>query len=264
MRRAAVSLLVSVLAQAAQADSNHRTRSRWYASEPHVPLVAIGDAIMAPTSATCSAWSTVGARWFGVDAWGQHVGARVLSRRKRNTDSGCFEVEFAAPGARVAAKKDNAVLFVSGDWRPSPSVRWVPSADERVAHARFIATLAPLFGVRDDDAMPPLRDRTMFFRLTDQQGAHELAVSGGKILVVAERDGDGRWIARYVENLFTQFSPREVVTYEPIAVFDMNGDGRPEIVFHQIEQRWFWYGDVVLIHAAGSRWEQKLGMFGTE
>lgn len=254
MRRLS-SLVVLLVAVSAHAEA-----TRWYASEPHVPLVEVEGRITGePTPRQCAAWSVVGSRWRGVDAWGQVVGDRVLRKRKFNSVSHCYEVELAAP-------HDTSVLFVAGPWRQSPSVSWSPDAGSRASLEQFTATLTPLFThdtwfarASDLDPLPALAARTRFFRAHDR----EFAVVGGKILIVAEHLSDGKWVARYVDHTFTETSPGTLLTYEPIAIFDMNDDGWPEIVFHQVEERWFWYGDVVLTFDR-NHWQERLGMYGTE
>jgi hypothetical protein len=248
---------------------------RWYGQEPRVPLVRVdSDGGITPKAGDpegeCRRWAQPGSRWVGVDAWGQSLGPVQLRKRVLNANSHCFEVEFSEPRQGSAAAKDAAVLHASAGWTSAPSVKWEISPKVRAEHEKFLTTLTNLLvdkkastPAAGDEPIPPIHQRTRYFSFRSEGSLHEFAVSGGKILVLAERLSDGRWIAKYIANTLTETSPPSVLTYEPIAVFDINHDGIPEVIFHNIEERWFWYGDVVLTYE-NRRWTEKLGMYGTE
>lgn len=251
---------------------------RWYGREPQVPLVRVNadGRITAESSESdnpeddCRRWAQVGSRWVGVDAWGQRLGPSLLHKREFKTGSRCFEVEFKELKPSSAVNKENVVLHASTGWTSAPSVKWQISPKIRAEHEQFLTTLTSLLVDRKppapeagEEPLPPIHKRTMYFTFESEGTSREFAVSGGKILVVAERLRNGKWIAKYITNKLTESSPGEVPTYEPIAVFDINRDGIPEVVYHHVEERWFWYGDVVLTYQ-NRTWAEKLGMYGTE
>jgi hypothetical protein len=51
------------------------------------------------------------------------------------------------------------------------------------------------------------------------------------LLIIARLDERGRWRVVYFDN---QAAVRDLTAkgFRPLAVFDMDGDGRPEIVYH--------------------------------
>jgi hypothetical protein len=114
------------------------------------------------------------------------------------------------------------VVYASDDtsFQAPASARWVPGDDERRAFDRFLAQLGPLAGIQVDRTAP------LFFRAPARglAGPEEwrFAVVGGTALVVARWGGPGAWSLAHLE--------RGVTKIRPLAVFDMNGDGVPEIL----------------------------------
>ena len=70
--------------------------------------------------------------------------------------------------------------------------------------------------------------------------ARRLGTSNGGYVIGTLRDG--RWsLVNGKRSKVTKFSS---VCYRPVAIFDMNGDGAPEIILRQSEGEW--WGDVIL------------------
>jgi hypothetical protein len=78
----------------------------------------------------------------------------------------------------------------------------------------------------------PFAQRALFFSFEhDQTVPLHYAVVGGPLLLVARLQADGRWVARDLSSAPTDTCmPR---AYEPRAVFDITGDGEPEIFVHE-------------------------------
>lgn len=245
--------------------------TRWYGAEPHVPMAwvsavdAYGQANFAsPDLADCAAWSRVGQTWTAVDRWGQVVRSSRLVSRDYYDATGCFETTFDAEPPHPARYDDwrpgQVVLYARGGFRPSPSAEWSPTTTERAEHDRFLRAIAPL--VLRAPTPAPADAGAIFFRAREpRNGAignpiveRRFAVSGGRALIVAERLDDGRWVALYLDATLGNARSTHETPYQPLAVFDMNGDGRPEVVFHDREGGGEFFGDAVLSLDASNQW----------
>lgn len=92
----------------------------------------------------------------------------------------------------------------------------------------------------------------LFFRSVDAEGnAHQQCVIGGHLLIIAERQARGSWIATYVDAHGADACLPGFFT--PKAVFDMNADGQPEIVVHTDEGAFF--GDLIYIFENSGGWQ---------
>ncbi|MEI8257982.1 MAG: hypothetical protein WCJ30_20085, partial [Deltaproteobacteria bacterium] len=256
--------------------------SDWYGAEPHVPFArvrsAVGGrserAIESAGHTACGSWSRVSARWDAVDRWGQVLASSRLTAREYYDVSGCYEVTFDAdgppPAGGVQWQPGRAVLYQRGGWQPRPSMEWTLTPAERADHTRFMEVFAPMVLVprptpSDEPAVAgtPVADRTLCFRFTDQGDRDNniapyeryFAVTGGRLLVIAERSG-GQWIARYLLNQLGNARWSQGVSYRPIAVLDMNGDGRPEVVYHDSEGSGESFGDAAVSLDPGDIWTE--------
>jgi hypothetical protein len=233
--------------------------SFWMAADPHVPLAVVdGKAIrsVGKRGKDCGAlnrWAKPKSRWKAVDAFGQITGTFEVAGSELYDVTQCNEVSFAPKGG-----KSGAGLFVSEDsaYKPGESVAYVPSIAEKKRFDRFLGTMESAFVNHRPLGKPvPLGKRTIFFQFAppkDPSGQQTLdgagkaiqpptrwAVVGGPILVVAYLGDKGRWKAATVKMpLGLQDS------YTPVGVFDMNGDGIPEIVYQSADGPSF--GDAVL------------------
>ncbi len=168
--------------------------------------------------------------WRVVDAWGQVTGSVTLRSSHLNQRTSCHEVSFEGEEG-----DEPYVLLVSEDssWKPSATLAWAPTKEERKHFYALTATLEKLWvhgKLRGE--VPPLSQRVLFFQAPAPKWANEnhptrWAVVGGPILVVAYLDEHDHWKVANVQN-----SHGMADSYQPIAVFDMNGDGIPEIIYH--------------------------------
>ena len=61
------------------------------------------------------------------------------------------------------------------------------------------------------------------------------AVSGGRLLLIAWLSPEGKWVLTHMENDLTDFEYSPILAYRPVAVFDMDGDGVPEVIYQWTE-----------------------------
>jgi hypothetical protein len=212
-------------------------RSYWLSASPHIPLAEVdesGDLHLAGDArAVCgkaSRWAKPKSRWSAVNAWGQLAGAFQIAGSAVDEDTSCREVSFE--GQRTG---DPALLFVSEDsgFTPTASVEWKPSVPDKKRFDRFVGGMERMFlDGKLPDKIQPLSKRTMFFEAkppatSTLKARTHWAVTGGPVLMVSYLGEHGKWKAAMVE------PPLGLAqSYRPVAVFDMNGDGAPEIVFH--------------------------------
>jgi hypothetical protein len=119
----------------------------------------------------------------------------------------------------------------------SRTARWLgskPSAAERLRLQKFVAATASVLGVPPSDGK-----NTRFFSLqNDILGEQQrFAVVGGHALLVARLGKDGRWTLAWSDAQYARLRRRlagpdgGLDAYAPLAIFDMNGDGIPEVVY---------------------------------
>lgn len=211
-------------------------KSFWLAAEPHLPLAIVDGAAIRSVALgpkACGAekrWAQPKSHWKAVNEWGQVTGSFEVSRSETNDENHCREVFF-----KGQASSQPHALFVAEEsgWRPSPSAAWTPSEGEVKHFEHLLGTIDETWiDGKPRGKVPPLAKRTMFFELppSEQSSAKRpthWAVAGGPVLVVAYLGERGHWKASEVK------TPRKSAEgYKPIGVFDMNGDGIPEIVYH--------------------------------
>lgn len=219
--------------------------SFWLAADPHVPLATVeGKAIRSvgkrgKSCGAASRWANPGSRWHAVDAYGQTTGLFEVTGSEAFDVTACHEVSFTARSG-----KPGVGLFVSDDsgYTPAESASYAPSVPEKKRFDRFLGTMESSFvNQRPLGKLVPLAKRSLFFQFAAPKNASwdgrvdgdgkpierpkRWAVAGGPMLVVAYLGEKGRWHAASVK------TPLGLAdSYTPVAVFDMNGDGVPEIV----------------------------------
>ncbi len=238
MRRFLTSVIaLAALSTSFDASARHHHRHRaatpdsfFLAGNPHVPLAVVdrGRVGDVPTSAhaKCGArtpWKIVGSQWNAIDTWGQFAGTYRVSAKDDYDVTGCAELSFAPSLAH-----DGRFLFVSASsaFRPAPSVEWKTSAAESASLRAFTQSKFPSRPTPTFEQCAELATDTLAFRMPGS--ATGLAVFGGLGGYVVARGG-ATWHSVTEEHL-TPGSLPETRCFRPVAVFDMNGDGVPEIV----------------------------------
>lgn len=197
-------------------------KSFFLAGDPHVPLAFVQSGTISGIGDHCTPstlWGPPGSSWRALDAWGQVVATRTVDKADPYDVTGCNELSF-----RGAPPNDRALyVSTSAPWTPSPSREWsAPPADR----ASFLALArAKAIPPRPGAFCPPALPDAAFF---DVGPAHHAVYGGIGIVVLARRDSTG-WVVLSA----TPSSPTHCA--KPVAVFDMNGDGVPEIVMRENE-----------------------------
>jgi hypothetical protein len=240
-----------------------RTTSRFLGANPHVPLAVVKDAEIASVASAgprkrCGdpeLWAKTGSQWLELDAFGQVAGTHRIALAEYYDFTGCTEVHF-----KRTPRRDATHVFVSADskWKPAPSLQWKPDSDTERGFSRLLAAVGKGFREEDsaDTCTEVANDRLYFTEKgPDKETARRFAVGG--------RNG-GMQISMLDEKLSTWTSVFHEVQqpksgfpsqcYRPIAVFDMNGDGAPEIIM-RFSEGTFW-GDVVYGRDASGKWKQ--------
>ncbi len=213
-------------------------KSFWIAADPHVPLAIVDGAAIQSVPLgpkACGAekrWAQPKSHWKAVDEWGQVAGSFEVSKSQPYDGDRCREIFFKGQPANQPP-----VLFVSEEsgWKASPSAAWTPNEQEMKRFERVVATVDELWvNGKPKGKLAPLASRTLFFQAPAVEGSDKhptkWAVSGGPVLVVAYQGKHGHWKASEVKAPLGKAD-----AYKPIGVFDMNGDGVPEIVYHMAD-----------------------------
>jgi hypothetical protein len=241
----------------ADARSRHAPRAFFLAADPHVPLAvvsrgrvrqAVREKARGKTCGNRDRWASIGSRWRALDAWGQILGTRTVAGKDNYDVTACAELGFSD------TRPDDLQRFlvsVDSAWRPSASVEWAPSTGVRAAFDRVLTREAPDASISADRAPSQCAGlgRTQFFQRMD---LGRYGVGGSNSGYVIARLVDDQWSVMKVERS-SGGDPFPTSCYRPLAVFDMNGDGRPEVVLRESEgASW---GDFVLGEDADGRWK---------
>jgi hypothetical protein len=210
-------------------------KSFWIAADPHVPLAIVDGAAIHSVPLgpkACGAekrWAKPKSHWKAVDEWGQVTGSFEVSGSQPYDDMRCREVFFKGQPA-----SQPPVLFVAEEsgWKPGPSVAWTPSEKEARHFEHTVGAIDEIWvNGKPKGKAAPLGQRTLFFKTPANEQSGTLptrwAVAGGPVLVVAYLGEHGHWKASEVKAPLGKSD-----AYKPVGVFDMNGDGMPEIVYH--------------------------------
>jgi len=180
------------------------------------------------------AGSRAGAEWTAVDEWGQPTAKLRVTSSSVYDISGCRMLDLRVKSGRlsrvVSTGGELGPLAVHGSFAPPRSVACGTPARERSFRA-----FARSVGAGDAKRAPQI-----FCDGTTVRG-----VTGGKRLVVARLEG-GKWRL--------ELSHKPGTSAAVLGVFDMNGDGTPEIVVHRYDVDT--YDDVVFsLDRAKRRWK---------
>ena len=234
------------------ASDNPARVARWMGLEG-IPLATSGSQqpIHPARRTACLAWGRLGERYRAVDAWGKVVGqAEVKQPASPDPDLGaCFY-----PGLSVTSGRAGALYVSQGEtWKEPASAEWTPSAAERASFDKFAVEAEESAPTTMQNVSARHRHRApVFFK--DAAGGH-FGVLGGRALLVARLEAQegaaaGTWKLVHLGTKATVNSIDD--PYKVIAVFDLNGDGNPEIVFdwQSIDDN----GQGVLQSEAGGAW----------
>ncbi len=262
MRRLVGLASVLLLVGVARADASPAPASYFLAGNPHVPLAVVKGGVIASAvrpderGKTCgprTRWSTARSRWRAIDAWGSVVGTYTLRAGERYDVTGCWEVSFASPPPH-----DRTLLFVSEDsaWSPSASLEWKPSAGERAAFAGMLARIGHGHSQTGlPETLSEVKTETRFF----EDSGTKMAIGGKCGGWIVASLANGAWSVVSQER---SSKTENRLCYRPLAVFDMNGDGAPEIVLRFTEGDGEWWGESVLERGANGRWSEVAGSPG--
>jgi hypothetical protein len=170
----------------------------------------------------------------------------VVVKREIYDVTRCAELTLSkVPGAGMTT------TYVSADsvWRAAPPSAFTPSATAAASLAGLAAARIDDRAVRGAVVHPQcaaIRERTRFFVAAGGR-RYGVATSNAGYLV-ARLDGDSWTVV--TSELTTPHKPDDYRCYRPLAVFDMNGDGTPEVVLRQSAgEAW---GDLVIGRAPAS------------
>lgn len=231
--------------------------SLFLGADPHVPLAVVtrGRVRYAVTAEargrSCgdpARWARVGSRWHTLDEWGQIVGTKVVAAREDPPYdvTACRELTLAPHDAR-----DSARVFVSIDsvWVVPPSAAWSPSAPLRASFDGVVAKEIPDTTIAPSNVpsqCASIVGRTRYF---DAAGSHYAVGTTNAGYVIARQDR-AAWTVVHLQR--SRPSKSDTVCYRPLSIFDMNGDGSPEVVLRMSEgSSW---GDFVLSLDSNGRW----------
>jgi hypothetical protein len=214
---------------------------RFVGDEPSTPLAMVKKGqILEPGQHCCAPWARRGSRWKTLDAYGQVIGEAELAGGEGYDVTQCYELGF-----KLEKGKAGVGLFVDTSehaWLAPKSAAWTPTDAEKTALHKVVMdmekAMVPTASYSCDPKATalPFSARELFFHAPkgyeDATGEKNVrwAVVGGPVLVIARLQKDGRWVARHVDASFTDSCL--VHAYTPRAVFEMDGDGTPEIVVH--------------------------------
>lgn len=210
--------------------------TRWLDSNPHVPFFigADGD-IESAGQVCCAPWAVRDSRWRAIGRYGEVTGVARIAGGQGNDVTQCYALDLkmvsGAPGVGLFASE-------KGNWKsPAQSARWQPSLVETSGFQRLVTTIEALLDKPnwepDPDAKPaPFGDRMVPFAIKPDPSRGErggrFAAIGGRALILARLDEDGAWRLSYLD---TSIAMGGGDGMSPLAAFDVDGDGIPELIY---------------------------------
>ena len=213
---------------------------RWLDSNPTTPLAIVRSAeITEAGRRCCEKWAQSGSRYFSITAYGQRAGEVEITGSDEYDATQCYELSRKVISGSAGV---GPLVSANAHWSPPKNLAWQPNRDELARLQTLDATLRSLhvppsdFACDAADALLPLKQRALFFLGPDPQDAERQArwvVLGGSMLVLARLGEDGAWVVRHSDARWTNRCSGRA--YKPLAVFDMNGDGNPEVIYHRTD-----------------------------
>jgi hypothetical protein len=215
---------------------------RWLGHAPITPMATVTKkgTIRSAGQHCCAPWATKGTRFVAVDAYGQPSGTVAIEGGEGYDVTQCYELSLKTVKGSVGA---GIYVDEASGWKPPKSLEWKPSDKERASLAKLVSDLERAFVPSEkgykcsaaDKVGLPIAQRSLFFAWKPKYGdgsTVKQVVVGGNILVVATLfEDEGRWVVRHLDSAYANDCLPKA--YRPLAAFDMNGDGVPEIVFHE-------------------------------
>jgi flagellar motor protein MotB len=230
----------SAKSDSSKTDGPKADASYFLGSVPHVPLVVVRGSSFAATSTKhhpCGdpkRWANKGSRWKALDAWGQLAGEVEVASSELYDVTTCNELSL-----RTVSGSEGAKVYVSADspFTPSKSAEATPTKEERDALEAMARAVNEQWLDKDELAASqkaPVSAR--FFSMPEHQSDGTTkpvlwAVVDGFALMTAHRV-DGRWTMMTMKGPRRDSGQAVPDRYRVRSIFDMNGDGRPEIVLH--------------------------------
>jgi len=196
---------------------------RWFGMSPITPMATV---------------SKKGTKLTAVDAYGQSSGTFSIEGGEGYDVTQCYELSLKTIKGTAGA---GIYVDEASGFKSPKSLEWTPSDKERAALGKLVADLERVFVSSEkgfmctaaDKTPLPIAQRSLYFAWKPKfhETTVKQAVVGGNVLVVASLEDDGKWVVRHLDYDFASACLPKA--YRPLAVFDMNGDGTPEIVFHE-------------------------------
>ncbi|MBL8743429.1 MAG: hypothetical protein JNK04_20105 [Myxococcales bacterium] len=221
-------------AKRSRSESAKRAPAQFLGLKPHGPLARVeGGVVVEPEGPACRTWHRDGREWKALDAFGRLVGTARVSGAERYDVTSCDELTLE----RVSGRRGVGV-FARGSYQPLAIDPWKPSVTARRRLEELVAARDARLPKARSKKDVALSRRMLAYRV---KGRAPRVVVGGRAISVY-RFERGSWIVEREElpceaSDLRKQSCRDTVwdpeMYRPIAVLDMNGDGRPEVVVHE-------------------------------
>lgn len=234
-RKAAAKATDAPAAKTATACSDRSPgNTRWLDSDPHSPFFVLADGVIEGTDRSCCAsWAKKGTRWRAVGRYGEVTGVATIAGGAGFDPAQCFEL-----GLKMASGVPGVGILASeqGSWQPpARSAAWTPTTAEMTGLRRQLGVIEAMLDLSPGGGppQPAFREPVLPFEIKadpqhNTKGGRFVAV-GGRAFIVARLDDRGRWKVSHLE---TSLASSGGPGFTPLAAFDLDGDGAPELMFH--------------------------------